>query len=74
MAHDNRKFTVTHKEETPPTMTITELDINICQELTRPDNTQDEDYCPNGAVSCDFDLSMGSKHANGNVTSIFVAE
>lgn len=48
-----RVYNLTQKQETPPTTTLTQILLNVCDELPpRPDNVAEEDYCAKGTVSC----------------------
>ncbi|KAI8372764.1 autophagy-related protein 27 [Radiomyces spectabilis] len=51
MSKLNKEFRVSQELSTPPTVTTTVVELNICDELTRPDNAGN-DYCEKGAYAC----------------------
>ncbi|KAI9496127.1 autophagy-related protein 27 [Zychaea mexicana] len=48
----NRAFTIKTEEQTPPSTQTNEVTINICDELQKPEDVKEEDFCDKGAYIC----------------------
>ncbi|OAD03331.1 hypothetical protein MUCCIDRAFT_156105, partial [Mucor lusitanicus CBS 277.49] len=47
----NNVFTISHEEKTPPTVTTTEVQVNLCDSLPVP-NENAQDFCGKDTLIC----------------------
>ncbi|KAI9273071.1 autophagy-related protein 27 [Phascolomyces articulosus] len=66
----NRAFTISQKEDTPPSTTENEVQINICDELQVPEENKD-DFCEKGTYICRRSIiSRGEQHIVAQIQKI----